>query len=280
MIGITDDEFSQLKDYLHRACGIDVPPAKRYLFETRLSGFLDGLGCKDFSEFYERLMGPSGAVLDKGLIEAMTTNETSFFRDGHPFEMLERELLPELAQRRREEIGDEARLRFLSAGCSTGEEPYSIAMVLSDWLESQEELTRDDVSVLAVDVSRSVLDHARAAVYAKERVGKDLPARFFRRHLEEADGGYRVVQEVRTLVSFAELSLSTGFEFLGMFDVIFCRNVVIYFSPELRQRILRGFHRMLLPGGALVLGASESTYGITGAFSAVHAGRSTWYVKV
>ena len=135
MIEITDAEFTLLKDYLYNTSGIAVPVDKRYLFVTRLSDFLTEIGCDNFSQFYVRLTKGDDPELFKRLVEAMTTNETSFYRDGHPFDTLRHRILPELADRR----GGESRLisprlRIWSVGCSTGEEPYTIAMCVHDWL--------------------------------------------------------------------------------------------------------------------------------------------------
>ena len=280
MISMSDEEFVPLQAYLREACGIDVPPEKRYLFETRLGELLRDEKCLSFTELYNRLAERRGVLLRARLVDAMATNETSFFRDGHPFDVLERDVLPRLYGRRLAETGG-ARpgLRLLCAGCSSGEEPYSLAMVLGDWARRQPGCRTEQASVLGIDVSRTMLEQARRAIYPAERVEGAVPTRFREQFLQKEDGRYEVIPELRSLVTFRELSLAVGVEFLGRFDVIFCRNVLIYFSEALRRRLLQAFFRMLLPGGALFLGATEGTYGTALDFETVHATRTTYYAK-
>ncbi len=279
MTQINDIEFSLLRGYLLEACGIDVTPEKRYLFATRLGVLLGELGCASFSELYNRLRHRDDPVLRKRLVEAMTTHETGFFRDLHPFDNLERFLLPELARRRAEKSMLPPRLRLLSVGCSTGEEPYSLAICLDRWLRGQSSLTRNDVSVMAVDISRAVLDIARQGVYDEDRL-RGLPASTRQDYLRRTpQGKWAVRQDVRALVTFGEANLAESLDHLGSFDVIFCRNVIIYFSLELKKTILRRFYQMLNDGGVLVLGASENLYKLSGDFTTRHLDRTTCYVK-
>ncbi|MHC4473460.1 MAG: CheR family methyltransferase [Planctomycetota bacterium] len=279
-VDITDPEFALLKEFLLTRCGIDIPPEKRYLFVTRLGECLAKNGCRNFSELYLRLSGEGREPIEEELIEAMTTHETSFFRDGHPFETLTRTILPDLARRRAARAQFSLpRIRILSAGCCTGEEPYSIAMCVRDWLDTQSEYGPAQVSVLATDISPAALSHARRGVYRSEQVTNGLPARQREEYVKSDSGGFAIREDVRAMVYFAEVNLSRDFRHLGFFDLILCRNVIIYFPLELRRNIVDTFYDLLTPGGVLLLGASESLYQITKRFQAVHSGPTTYYTR-
>ena len=279
MTKLNDTEFSLLREYLLTACGIDVTPEKRYLFTTRLIDLMESLGCGSFSELYTRLKHGDDAALRRRLVEAMTTHETSFFRDQHPFDNLALQVLPAQARRRIEECTVVTpRLRLLCAGCSTGEEAYSVAICVKTWLQTQDRFGPADVTVMAVDISRAVLDRARAGRYPHERL-KGLPAAWRDAHFTQAGDTWLVNDDVRAMVTFCEANLSEPMERLGCFDIILCRNVIIYFAAALKAEIVRQFHSMLNPGGALILGASENLYGVSDAFVTRHLGKTTCYLK-
>ena len=268
-IEINDDEFKMLKEHLHMACGIDVPPEKKYLFKTRLSSFMYKEGYKSFTEFYNRLYKDEDETLGKYLVEAMTTNETSFFRDSHPFQALEKVLLPEIAAKRIEEaVFLPPSIRIWSAGCSTGQEPYSIAMAVCEWLKTQSELTVENVRIIATDVSSRTITVAKQGVYSAEEVKKHIPPGFVDKYLHKKGDGWQINDDIRSMVNFAELNLSVVFDSLGRFDIVFCRNVMIYFSKDLRQNILQQFNHMLNEDGVLILGASETLYALGNDFVA------------
>jgi chemotaxis protein methyltransferase CheR len=279
-VKISDAEFDLLKDYLLRKCGIDVPPQKRYLFVTRLGTCLEKNGIGSFSELYLRLAKAEDDKLDAQLIEAMTTPETAFFRDGHPFAALERRILPALADRKAGRSHFALpRLRLWSAGCCTGEEPYSMSICVKNWLATQTRFTQANVSILASDISQGALDHARRGVYSDAQVSNGVPERHREEYFRNGTGGWRVREDLRAMVYFSEVNLSRDFAHLGTFDLIFCRNVIIYFAMDLRRRIIDAFHDMLTPGGVLLLGASESLYQLSSRFESVHVGPTTYYVR-
>jgi chemotaxis protein methyltransferase CheR len=280
MIPINDAEFELLKDYLHTVCGIDIPPEKRYLFVTRLTTLLSEMGCANFSQFYRRVNEKNEAELRVRLVESMTTNETSFFRDEHPFETLQKKILPAIARKRVESVRyTRPRIRIWSVGCASGEEPYSIAISVFEWLEGQEGFARSDVSILAVDIYSDLIRNAQQATYDPDRIRKSLPPGIEEKYFRKRRFGVTVREDVRAMVSFAELNLSETFDHLGYFDVIFCRNVMIYFSIDLKKRIVEQFHKMLQPGGVLLMGASESLYHLSDRFRVVHEGQTTYYLK-
>ena len=279
MAQLSDTEFALLREYLLTACGIDVTPEKRYLFVTRLGDMMADLGCRNFSELYNRLRRDQDPLLRKRLVEAMTTHETSFFRDRHPFDNLIQRILPELAARRQAECSYMApRLRLLSVGCSTGEEPYSLAMCARAWLDAQDTFKPEDVNIMAVDISRAVLDRARLGRYADDRV-RDLPASRREAFFSQVGDSWLIRDDLRAMITFCEANLAESLEHLGSFDIILCRNVIIYFSAELKKKIIQQFFRMLHAGGGLILGASENLYGLSGAFVTRHLGKTTCYFK-
>jgi len=278
MIPINDAEFAVLKEHLSRVSGIEVPPEKRYLFETRLSELLVAENCPNFSSFYTRLATESDGILERELIMAMTTHETGFFRDAHPFDCLQRKLLPAIAQRR---LGSAknmpARIRILSCGCSSGQEPYSIAICVREWLESQRTLKSDDFTILGVDISRRILERAMRGVYTPAELGPSVTAYLKGRHFQSRNGLWEISSEIRRMVNFAEVNLAESLGFMGQFDVIFCRNVIIYLAFALKTKIVQQLRNMLNSGGALILGASESLYPLSNEFVAVHEGPATYY---
>ncbi len=279
MVDINDNEFSLLKMLLSKICGIDIPPEKRYLFETRLGSFLQQQGFLSFSQLYSSLLTDEDRLLQREFVQAMTTHESSFFRDSHPFDWFQQKLLPQLAARRLEEAKYlPPRIRMLSAGCSAGQEAYSLAMCILEWLSTQDRYRINDISIVGADVSRRVLEKASQGVYGDNDLGTTIPHRFRSKYLVRQDRQWKVAEDVCAMVSFAEINLAQPFSFFGKFDVILCRNVIIYFSVTLKQRILRQFCQMLNPGGVLLLGASESIYPPSGDFTAVHDGPTTYYV--
>ncbi|MHC4870628.1 MAG: CheR family methyltransferase [Planctomycetota bacterium] len=281
MVEINSDEFSLLTNYLLDTWGIDITEDKKYLLHTRLSGFLANENCTTFGEFYRKLRAPENLDLDKRLIEEMTTNETSFFRDQHPFETLIDCIMPGIVKKKNENISYlPPKIRIWSAGCSTGQEAYTIAIVLHRWLaESGHNLTMDNFSILATDISGRVLNRAKEGVYAEGEFDDRLPEYFKRDYFEKAEDRYRIVSDIKKHVVFSEVNLAQPIESLGCFDVILCRNVIIYFSKDLKGKIIDQFYNMLNPSGVLMLGASESLYMLSDKFSAEHNGQTIYYVK-
>ena len=239
-------QFEALRDLLGTTCGIRLHDGKSELVRSRLLRRLRALGLGSFDAYVARLDGPDGAAERVALIDALTTNTTSFFRETHHFRHLAEALVPAWA-------GAEGPVRIWSAGCSLGMEPYSIAMVLRD------RATALDVRVLATDVSTRVLAEARAAVYDEATVA-ELPARLRARHFEPgpAPARVRVVAPTRALVSFARLNLMHDWPMRGPFHAIFCRNVMIYFDRATQRALADRYAAMLVPGGVLFLGHAET----------------------
>jgi chemotaxis protein methyltransferase CheR len=256
---LTTEEFRLFQQHVRREAGIQLSDAKRPLLVGRLSRRVRELGLPSFRAYYRRVTeDPAEAVR---LLDLLSTNQTSFFREPLQFDFLERRLLPEI--RRQGQQGErEKRLRVWSAACSTGEEPFSLAMVL---LEAFPEGSGWDLDVLATDVSTRVLDHGREAVWAIEKTA-EIPDRLLRRYMlkgrREQEGKVKAGPELRALVRFARLNLNAETPLPGPFDLIFCRNVLIYFGKEEKRRVLHRLFDRLVPGGCLFLGHAESLTGV------------------
>ncbi|NVK43078.1 MAG: protein-glutamate O-methyltransferase CheR [Oceanospirillaceae bacterium] len=263
---INDEDFRQFCQFLETSCGILLAEHKQYLVQSRLGGIMreQQVGC--LSDLLTRLKSPAGLRLRESVIDAMTTNETLWFRDVHPFEILSDKVLPEL----RGEIG-RRRLRIWSAACSTGQEPYSISMLLDEYRQANPGALAAGEEILATDISTRVLEQARAARYEMLAIGRGLSQERQQRHfIRDIDGNWAVKPAIRSRVRFQSLNLLGPYGSLGQFDVIFCRNVLIYFSTELKLDILRRMRQQLRPGGYLFLGASESLSGLSDCYRMIH----------
>jgi chemotaxis protein methyltransferase CheR len=251
-LDLTEAQFRQVGALVARVAGIQLPPGKESLVRSRLSRRLRALGVPTIAEYLELVERDASRTELAEMVDVLTTNKTSFFREVEHFRLLERTIFPAL-----ERTGNP--IRIWSAGCSTGEEPYSIAMVARDTLRSAAARVR----ILATDISARVLQRARAAVYDGDVV-EDVPAPLRQAHFEAASpaGSVRVVQPTRDLVQFARLNLMGDWPMRGPFDVILCRNVMIYFDKPTQERLVARYAELLAPGGYLFVGHSESLSGL------------------
>jgi len=231
-----------------------LDPARDYLFDTRLSKVLRSQGIGSLDELVGRLRTARNPVLEHAIAEAMTINETSFFRDARPFDLLRTELFPQLIEARRHTRA----LHIWSAACSTGQEAYSVAMLL---LEQFPSLTCWQISIEGTDLSGEVVERAKAGRFHRIEINRGLPARFVVRYFDHIGEDWIVKPNVRRLCNFRQANLcSASLPFSRIsnrFDVIFLRNVMLYFSQETRRTLLAGIHRLLAPDGILFLGSSE-----------------------
>lgn len=254
---ITPTEYLAFKEFLQEACGILLGDNKQYLVKSRLRKIMEEQQFSSLGQLVDQLRRSSRGRLKEVVIDAMTTNETLWFRDNHPFRILTEKVLPELIERR-----DGQPLRIWSAACSTGQEPYSIGMVVDEFRRLRPGRLKSDVKIVATDISGSVLEAARKAEYEMLAIGRGLsPERQKQYFVKTASGSWQVKPQIRAMVEFRELNLLERY-MLGRFDVVFCRNVLIYFSAELKRDILSRMHQVLTPGGYLILGASESLNGL------------------
>lgn len=259
----SDQDFQRVRRIINGIAGISLADGKRELVYSRLSRRLRQRGLQRFEDYCNLLETQGDAQELSEFVNALTTNLTSFFREAHHFEFLARELLPNLI---RERAFGSRRLRIWSAGCSTGEEPYSIAMVVRETLPA----VGWDIKILATDLDSNVLATAARGVYESARV-KDLPEirlrRWFQKGRDAQAGHVRIVPALRDLITFRQLNLMEDWPMRGPFDIIFCRNVVIYFDKPTQRILFDRFANILAQEGRLFVGHSESLFKVTERFA-------------
>ncbi|ABC81156.1 CheR family methyltransferase [Anaeromyxobacter dehalogenans] len=260
-------DFARLGAFIEGRCGIRMPPSKRTLLESRLGRRVRELGLAGFGEYCDHVLGDAPGDEVVRMVDHVTTNKTDFFREPHHFELLVRDVLPALAAAAG--AGTRRPLRVWSAGCSTGEEPYTLAMVL---LEAARQATGLRFGILGTDLSTRALERARRAEYTEAQV-RPVPLAQRRRYLLRSIRDpqvVRVCREVRELVAIEQLNLlDPDYRLRERMDVIFCRNVFIYFERSVQQRVLLRLARALSPGGFLFLGHAESIAGLEVPFDPV-----------
>lgn len=258
-------EFEQFRVFLEKASGIQLGENKQYLVASRLNRLMEQQGVKSLGELTQRIQAqPRGGLRDQ-VVDAMTTNETLWFRDSYPFEVLKQRVLPELLK-----ANPGQRLRIWSAACSSGQEPYSLAMTLDEFERTNPGQLRAGAQILATDLSSSMLNACRTAEYDSLAIARGLSSERLQRYFDETTSGrWTVKSAIKSRIEFRPLNLLESYAPLGRFDVVFCRNVLIYFSPELKKDILRRIHATLKPGGYLFLGASEALNGLSDLYQMV-----------
>jgi len=250
----TADDYQVFRVFLDRACGIVLGDNKQYLVANRMRRIMEDLQIKSLSALVERVNQQSPPGLKEKVIDAMTTNETFWFRDNAPFDALRDVLLPRLLLQEKRQP-----LRIWSAACSSGQEPYSISMVIEEFKSRHPGVLMRDPEIVATDISTSVLASARQAEYDSLSVSRGLSEIRRKQFFDEMPmSRYRLKRAITERVSFRQLNLKDPYSSLGRFDVVFCRNVLIYFAAELKIDILQRIHIVMTPGASLILGASES----------------------
>lgn len=243
------DELAKIAQILHQETGIVIAPGKTSMVQSRLGKRLRALGLADYRSYIAHLTSEDGAEERREMISALTTNVTHFFRENHHFETLRDRTLPPLLERAR----SGGRVRLWSAGCSNGQEAYSIAMTIA---ETAADFSKLDIRILASDIDPVMIETGARAVYREDSVA-NVPGTLRQKYLTRCDEGFRVNKALRDLVQFRELNLHDPWPMRGMFDVIFCRNVVIYFDSEAQSRLWSRFETQLAPCGWLFVGHSE-----------------------
>jgi len=263
-------DFTFISQLVRQHSAIVLEPGKEYLVESRLATLAAREGEGDFARLVSRLQQDRSGRLASEVVDAMTTNETLFFRDGHPFEALRHHVLPQLRALR-------ARERRVSIWCgasSSGQEPYSIAMVLD------EELAKHpgwEASLLATDINEEMLARTRAGTYSQLEVNRGLPIASLMKHFDKQGTQWQVKEPLRKMVQTRPLNLAAPFPALGSFDLVFLRNVLIYFDPDVKRAVLDRVRKVLRPDGYLFLGGSETTLTIDDSWERVSLGSSTAY---
>jgi len=264
------EDFERLATLLKRRSGLIVTPDKGYLLESRLTPVAQKCGLKDLAGLLAAL-ARGDESLARAVTEAMTTNETSWFRDATPYNIFRQNLLPDHLERRCASKS----LRIWSAAASTGQEAYSLAMILKD---EAARLAGWRVEIVGTDISEAALTQAQAGTYSHFEVQRGLPAPMLVKHFEKADGLWRISSALRAMVKFRAFNLLDNLAPLGSFDVIFCRNVLIYFDVETKARVLAAMAGRLNPHGVIVLGGAETVLGVTDKLEPVPDRRGTYRV--
>ncbi|WKE66706.1 protein-glutamate O-methyltransferase CheR [Gallaecimonas kandeliae] len=249
---LSEQDYGTFRRYLEGQCGIVLGDNKQYLVKSRLTPLLGRYKQESLGQLIQMVINGRDRELQTAVIDAMTTNETLWFRDSYPFELLTEKLFPELGK------GGKT-VRIWSAACSSGQEPYSIAIKALEHQVKKPGTLPGGVQILATDISQGMLSQCQVGEYDSLALGRGMSDERRRLYFDETpDGTWKVKGNVKRLVTFRHFNLLSSYALLGKFDLVFCRNVLIYFSQENKLKILEGIARTLNPGGYLFLGASES----------------------
>jgi chemotaxis protein methyltransferase CheR len=268
-------EFRSIRNYIEKHCGIVVTEEKQYLIETRLTTLMVENGCRSFSELHTRAVADKTNILRDKIIDAMTTNETLWFRDQHPFTILEKVMLPAMTEQIREK--KRTRIRIWSAACATGQEPYSIAMTVLEFCRKHHGLHHSQVEITGTDISSTVLFLATSGRYDNQVISRGLPAGLRDRYFHHDKSVWVIDDSVKSMVTFRRQNLQDDFFSGGRLDIVFCRNVLIYFSDSFKRDILARMARLLQPEGFLFVGSSESLIPYTNEYKMVNYEKGLYY---
>jgi chemotaxis protein methyltransferase CheR len=260
-IKVTPQEIDLLSKYIYGISGIHIEPTKAYLIETRLSKMIEQEKCQSYGELFYKAKADTSRNLEKKIVDAITTNETLFFRDTSPFELLKHKILPEVFDKKSESGngGFSQQIRIWSAACSTGQEIYSIAMVIKELLG---DVSRFNLHLLGTDISDAAVKQASRGIYNKFEIERGLPRDQLQRYFAASGGNWKIRDEIRSMAVFKKFNLMGPLSSLGRFSIIFCRNVAIYFTLEDRKKLFNKLADCLEPDGYLVIGSTESLTGV------------------
>ena len=251
-------DYEFLRKLLRDKSGLDLSADKQYLIESRLLPLARKAGLASISDLVQKLKDGSSTLINQ-VVEAMTTNETFFFRDKVPFDHFREVIMPELLKAR----ANRKSIRIWCAACSTGQEPYSLAMILK---EMSAALQGWRVEIIATDLSQEVLEKSKTGLYSQFEVQRGLPIQLLVKYFKQVGELWQINSDVRAMVQHRQLNLLHDFSSLGTFDVVFCRNVLIYFDQDMKINIFGRLARLMEPDGFLVLGAAETVVGLTDVF--------------
>jgi len=286
-VTMSHDDYNIIIKYVFDICGIVLGDDKQYLIEQRLSPILDEFGCQNFSQLAQKLNSGSTTFLTREkMLNAMTTNETSFFRDEHPYVTFREKIMPDMMNTvvQRKERSWQRRgpkVRMWSVAASTGQEPYSMAMIIADVVSNKGMglTTMEDFGILGTDISSKVLAKAMEGKYGPLEVARGLTPEMRKKYFVQ-DGDYYVINnELRHIVEFKAFNIQDQFTQIGSFDVIFCRNILIYFTDDAKRKILAQLYQTLAPNGYLLLGSAENMYNLNDEFTTERYGSTTLYRK-
>jgi chemotaxis protein methyltransferase CheR len=255
---VTPLDYEYLRKFLKDRSGLDLSADKQYLVESRLIPLARKAGLAGIDELVAQIKNGSTAIASE-VVEAMTTNETFFFRDKLPFDHLRDTVMPEMLQAR----ASRRSLRIWCAASSTGQEPYSIAMCLK---EMGAQLSGWRVEIIATDLAQSVLEKCKAGIYSQFEVQRGLPIQMLVKYFKQTGEMWQLNPDIRAMTQFRQLNLLQDFAHLGTFDIVFCRNVLIYFDQDTKINVFKRLAKVMEPDGFLALGAAETVVGLTDAF--------------
>lgn len=256
--------YNEFRKYLQDSCGILLGDNKQYLVDSRVGRILQDYKIPDLGDLVTRLRKEPLSPLKQTVIDAMTTNETLWFRDGHPFDIFKNRLLPELQDK-----SGSKNIRVWSAACSSGQEPYSLSISVEEYRRNAMGVLKAPVDIVATDLSKSILAVATEGIYDSLSVARGLSPERLRLYFDQDSDKWHIKPFVKQRVAYRYLNLCDSYGALGRFDVIFCRNVLIYFSADLKTDILTRLHRALNPGGYLIVGASEGISNVSHLFDMI-----------
>jgi chemotaxis protein methyltransferase CheR len=276
MINITPPEFDNFSKYIRKISGISLDKGKEYLIETRLNPLMEENQCKNYNELLQASIRDKS--IEKKVVDAISTNETYFFRDNSPFELLQHKIIPDLIDLKTKSsnlnIKSPVRIRHWSAANSTGQEIYSIAMTFKElYLDP----VKYNIQLLGTDISDAAIAQASYGKYNKFEVARGLPEAKLKKYFNPDGDYWRIKDEIRSMAMFRKMNLMEPFTGMGKFDIIFCRNVAIYFTPEFRKELYRKIAGCLEPNGYLIIGSTESLVNDTDLFEPKKYLKSVFY---
>jgi chemotaxis protein methyltransferase CheR len=270
---LDDKSYHQFRIFLEQQCGIVLGESKQYLVKSRLAPLMAKFDVASLSDLVAQTLNPVKRQLRASVIDAMTTNETLWFRDDYPFELLKKKILPEFK-------GQQTQLKIWSAASSSGQEPYSIAMAVYEFQQNNPGAFPGGVQIIGTDISNTMLEHCKYAHYDNLALSRGLSLERKKQFFEAGDNGMLKVKDfIKNMVSFRQINLLNSYSLMGRFDLVFCRNVLIYFSPELKSKIISQIHSTLNKDRYLFLGASESLSGISQDFNMIRCNPGIVYQK-
>ncbi len=274
---LTDNEFKLFKKYIEDKCGIEISEGKSYLIETRLYRLLVDSGLSSFEELYNLIMRANDLSLAERVIDAITTNETLWFRDKVPWTILEKVLLPRFVEMLRK--GQRRKIRLWSAAASTGQEAYSTAMCIDSWLARNDinDVTLSNFEILATDISHTVIDMARNGRYDAISVMRGLDPVIRDRYFKKEGTVWEIDNRIKSHVKFQQFNLQNNYLLLGKFDIVFCRYVLIYFSDSLKESVFSKLCGVMENDGILFLGSSELYDKTDKCFEMMHVDNAVYY---
>lgn len=267
---ISLNEYNSFKEFLEQHCGLMLGDNKHYLVSSRLTGLLDEFDVPSVGSLIQKIVARPDARLRERVIEAMTTNETFWFRDAFPFDILKSMIFPELENK----VGG---IKIWSSACSSGQEAYSISMATEEYRAEKPGRMRGDVRIVGTDISAAIVRAAQKGCYDNLAMTRGLSPERKNRFFRQSGDCWQVNDNIKARASFREMNLLQSYSLLGKFDIVFCRNVLIYFSPENKKDIIERVRQTLNPRGFLFLGASESLSNYSDAFEMIRCNPGVLY---